>query len=93
MQAEDFPTSGDIATKDSAELETTRKVWLRRHDQDSGGIMGLLPLVKGMPMALTDHLDRSPDKNLLRGKIGTLVGWFFDEEDERETYGAEVILK
>lgn len=36
--------------------------WLHRHDKESGELYGMLPLVKGMPMALTDHIDRSPGK-------------------------------
>ena len=28
-----------------------------------------------LPVALTDHIDRSPDKQLLRGKIGRIHSW------------------
>ena len=39
--------------KDALEAKKTR--WLAFHDQKTGGIMGLLPLIKGLPMRLTDH--------------------------------------
>ena len=29
----------------------------------------MLPLAVGMPVALTDHIDRNPEKQLLRGKV------------------------
>ena len=41
-----------------------------------------------MPVALTDHVDRSKDKQLLRGKVGTVVGIClhpdqdFEEDDD-----------
>ena len=47
-----------------------KKIWLQRHDKDCSGLYGMLPLAKGMPVALTDHVDRNPQKNLLRGRIG-----------------------
>ena len=51
-----------------------KREWMTRHDRDCGNLYGLLPLVKGMPMMLTEHLDRS-DKALLRGAKCTVVGW------------------
>ena len=44
----------------------------------------MLPLVLGMPMALTDHIDRNPDKQLLRGKIGILHSWVLEDGDNIE---------
>ena len=41
----------------------------------------MLPLVLGMKVALTSHLDRST-KALLRGRSGVLVGWQLDPRDE-----------
>ena len=41
----------------------------------------MVPLIEGMPVALTDHLDRSPDKQLLRGKIGTIHSWKVDDTE------------
>jgi len=63
-------------------LQDEKISWLQRHDKECGGLYGLLPLVRGMRVACTTHLDRS-DKALLRGRSGTLVGWKLDPRDDR----------
>ena len=55
--------------------------WLQWHDRDTGNLYGVLPLVHGMPMALTDHVNRNPDKQLLRGKIGYVHSWVVQGEE------------
>ena len=45
-------------------------IWLQRHDTYCGTLYGHLPLARGLPVALTGHVDRSPEKSLLRGRIG-----------------------
>ena len=35
-----------------------------------------------MPVALTDHIDRNPEKQLLRGKIGFVHSWVLEEGEE-----------
>ena len=44
--------------------------WLQYHDRDTGDLCGMLPLAIGMKVALTQHLDRSQDKLLLKGTVG-----------------------
>ena len=56
--------------------------WLNRHDKDCGSLYGMLPLVKNMPVALEDHLDQNPEKQLLRGKVGFVDGWVLHEEED-----------
>ena len=63
-------------------LQDEKISWLQRHDKECGGLYGLLPLVRGMRVACTTHLDRS-EKALLRGRSGTLVGWKLDPRDDR----------
>jgi len=63
---------------DDPKLQERKLSWLSRHDKDCGGLYGMLPLVKGMPVALTSHIDRSK-KALLRGTQGKLVGWKLHE--------------
>ena len=41
---------------------------------------GWLPLAKGLPALLSDHLDRSA-KQLLRGREATIDDWVEDEEE------------
>ena len=77
-------------------LEAANKLqWLKRHDRESGDVYGMLPICFQMPVVLTDHLDRSRDKNLLRGTRGTIVSWVLHAEDEseaRQGLGAERVL-
>jgi hypothetical protein len=52
------------------DIAAEKAVWLTRRDRDWGDLYSMLPLVKGLPVSLTDHIDRNPEKNLLRGRIG-----------------------
>ena len=46
------------------DLPTKKLEWLNRHDCETGDLYGVLPLMKGMPVAMTDHIDRSIDKRI-----------------------------
>ena len=54
--------------------------WLGYHDKECASLPGWLPLAKGMPVALGDHLDRSK-KQLLRGRAATIHGWVLHEDE------------
>ena len=56
------------ALRERPDLPAQKKSWLQRHDRESGDLHGIVTLAKGMPVALTDHIDRSPDKQLLKGQ-------------------------
>ena len=75
--AKDCPSSAVLSEKPNIVEE--KLGWLQRHDKDCGSLYGMLPLVVGMPVALTDHIDRNPEKNLLRGRIGHIISWALDE--------------
>ena len=47
--------------------------WLRRHDQETGHIPSIYPLAVGMPIRLTENVDRS--RQLYRGRKGVIHGW------------------
>ena len=66
---------------DRPEIREEKVTWLQRHDKDCGGLYGMVPLAKGMPVALTDHVDRNPQKNLLRGRIGYIDSWVVRDDD------------
>ena len=59
--------------------------WLQEHDRHTGDLPGMLILAHGMPVALTDHIDRSPDKLLLRGRVGHVHSWIWAENDRLPT--------
>ena len=44
----------------------------------------MLPLAVGLPVMLVDHLDRNPEKQLLRGKEGHVHSWI-EHSDENTT--------
>ena len=63
-------TPSPEALKDDPTLPSKKISWLQRHERQCGGLTGMLPIVLGMQVALTDHLDRSPEKRLLKGAVG-----------------------
>ena len=94
IQAEDFAISGEIATYDEKKLNERRRDFLKRHDQDTGGIMGLFPMVESLPVRFTTTVDS-------KGKIykftrGTIIGWTLHPDDIMrvvESDDAELVLE
>ena len=72
-QAKDRPLPKTL--QERPDLVLQKASWLSRHDRECGDLYGMLPLIEGLPVALTDHIDRNPDKQLLRGKIGKIHSW------------------
>ena len=62
------------ALREKPDLKATKKQWLKRHDRACGSLYGLLPICVGMPVRLTDHIDRG-QKSLLKGRVGVVRGW------------------
>ena len=58
---------------DKAALDAKRRRWLEFHDQKTGGIMGLLPLIKGLPVRLTEHVSRN--KGLFKNTKCKIHSW------------------
>ena len=77
VAAKDTPSNGVLREKPGIIAEKAE--WLKRSGRECGDLYGMLPLVLGMPMALTDHIDRNPDKQLLRGNIGILHSWVLED--------------
>ena len=71
-------------------LREKRCRWLERHDQHTSHIGSQLPLVQGLPVRLTDAVDRK--RALFRGRRGTIVGWVPHSEKEREEMDGDWIL-
>ena len=81
------------ALRERPDLPAQKLTWLQRHDRESGDLYGIVTLMKGMPVALTDHIDRSPDKQLLRGKIGKIHSWILGEQESSVYEDGVRILK
>ena len=61
--------------------ETDKKRWLQYHDKNCDKLHGMVPVAEGMPMMLVDHLDRSPNKQLLRGRVGYVHSWVLNDSE------------
>ena len=63
------------------ELPTRRENWLQRHDQSTGGVVGLLPLLQNMPVRITQTLPELKAFGLFKNTRGTLWSWTLHEAD------------
>ena len=94
MKAVDKASSQKLRERPEAALKAEKKKWLTRHDRECGDLYGMLPLVEGMPVMLTDHVDRNPEKNLLRGRIGWIRSWELgDNETSRNDSSRRSLTK
>ena len=75
------------------DLPSQKIAWLSRHDRESGDLYGVLPLMKGMPVAMSDHIDRSEDKRLLRGRVGWVHSWVLSDEEQSVFENGKQILR
>lgn len=66
-------------------LPSQKLAWLNRHDRESGDLYGMLPLILGMPVAVTAHINRSNDKRILKGRVGYIHSWVL-ADDEKSVY-------
>ena len=87
----------DIISAKALQIEPElgrRKVeFLRRTDKSCGDLSGIVPLVKQMPVFLTQHVDRDPERNLLKGRRGFVEDWILDKEEvEGDPTAKEVVL-
>ena len=71
-------------------LNEKRLSWLQRHDQDTGNITSLLPLAVGMPIRLTDNVDRN--RQLYRGRRGFLHAWTLHLESTTLETNGEMLI-
>ncbi len=56
--AQDWPLTAVDEELDTATIARMQDKWLERHDRETCGIMGILPLVQGLPMRLTAAKDK-----------------------------------
>ena len=56
--------------------------WLQYHDKDTGNLPGTLPVAIGLRVSLTEHIDRSMDKLLLKNTVGRVHSWVWAENDQ-----------
>ena len=79
------------ALREKPDLGQDKVEWLQKHDQECGGLYGILPLCIGMPVRATDHIDR--ERGILRGCRGVVVGWSKEpSSNESHNCNAEEII-
>eukprot|EP00434_Breviolum_minutum_P042312 symbB.v1.2.037656.t1/scaffold5622.1/size25200/1 len=79
--AVDVASSEALQATDCDKEAKIRRVAAVPRSRYRGPICGMLPLAIGMKVALTQHLDRSTDKLLLKGTIGRVHSWQWNEND------------
>ena len=89
--AKDVPTHD--ALRERPDLPARKLEFLSEHDRESGDLYGILPLIKDMPVAMTDHIDRSIDKRILRGCVGDVHSWILDDEETSSFENGKRILR
>ena len=73
IKANDKPSNRTLQQRPDLILQ--KKSWLSRHDRECGDLYGMFPLIEGLPVSLADHLNRSPNIQLLRGRVGRIHSW------------------
>ena len=77
--AHDVPLFSEDRDLQPDALDAKRYAWLARHDQDTAHLTSLLPMLVGLPMRLTEAIDR--DRHLYKGRRCHTLGWTPHEED------------
>ena len=66
-------TASSTVLQEKPQLLQEKITWLQPHDQECGGLYGVLPICLGLPIRATEHLDRK--RGILKGCKGKVVGW------------------
>ena len=89
--ARDNPTPD--ALRERPDLLSQKVSWWNPHDRESGDLYGVLPVMNGMPVAMTDHIDRSSCKHILRGRVGKIDSWVLAKDEGSVFENGKRILK
>ena len=57
--------------REKPNLAQEKLVWLQQHDRECGELCGMLPLCEGMPVFLTDHVNRKRNFKLSKAARAT----------------------
>ena len=72
-----YAIARDVASstvlQDKPDVQRSKIEWLQRHDQECGGLYGILPICLSLPVRSTEHLDRR--RGILKGCKGKIIGW------------------
>ena len=88
--AQDVPLHCDDRDLPIEQLNEKRRRYLGYHDQQTCHVASLVPLVKDLPVKLTDAINR--EKHLFRGARGYITGWAPHQAEERTEVDDEILL-
>ena len=80
--ARDVPLHRDDRDLSAEALDAKRSRWLQKHDQHTAHLASSLPLVRGLPVRITETVDRG--RHLFRGVRGKIYGWVAHPEETSE---------
>ena len=80
--AQDRPLHKKADVLYDGDLGRRQQQWASYHDQKTGGIMGLQPLVKELPLRITQTDHKRKDKSLFKNSRWVLHGWKLHPVDE-----------
>ena len=80
--AQDRPRSNKVTLLRDDDLNERRQQWITYHDMKTGGVMGLQPLVKDMPLRITKTDHARKDKGLFKNSRCKLHGFKLHPVDE-----------
>ena len=79
--AKDTPSTEALRVR--PDLPAQNISWLNRHDRESGDLYGMLPLMIGMPVGVTEHINRSDDQRILKGRVGYIHSWVLAPDEKK----------
>ncbi|CAE8708715.1 unnamed protein product [Polarella glacialis] len=85
--AQDMPLNQDDRQLSQVDLDSKRCRWLQGHDQETGNFTSVLPLVVGLPVPLTESIDRK--HRLFRGRRGFITSWVEHPDGSTELWEGE----
>ena len=88
--ARDIPLHPGDRELQADALDEKRFAWLRRHDQETAHIPSVYPLAVGMPIRLTESVDRS--RQLYKGRKSVIHGWTLHPDCKTEEFEGELIV-
>ena len=87
--AHDRASAAVLCEKPDLTQENKKLQWLQRHDRECGDLCGMLPLCDGMPVFLTEHINR--DRLLLKGRRGFVRTWTPAADGAEEVDGSTTV--
>ena len=89
--AQDTPNNDELRRLSAAQIQAKRRRWLQKHDQETAGITGLLPLYKGLRVRSTEKVSKK--LSILKHHSGIVVGWQLHTADALASSSAERVLQ